>query len=411
MIYKKRLLEEKLQKLSKYFPAIVLTGARQVGKSTLLQHFLPQVQHITFDPVIDVGNARQDPELFLDNLSTPIILDEIQFSPELMPVIKRRIDANKQPGQYWLTGSQNLNVSKNVSESLAGCAALLSLFPMTISERYDDASAWIVPYLKDPTQFLSKPPKRIPSTITSSLSSIIWKGGYPGLIDMDPRLQSDALNSYLRTYIERDVRLLCEVADLQEFSRFVQLLANLTAQEVNFAQLGREIGISPQTGKRWLNILKSTYQWIDIPAYSGNTLKRISGKNKGYFNDTGLACHMMHISSPQNLLGHPKLGALFETCVVNDILCQLALVNGNPAIYHWRSHAGAELDLLIEIDNIYFPIEIKCKTRPTKTDLRGIQAFRETYPMLTLAPSLVICAIDCIQALDKDCYAIPFDLN
>ena len=161
-----------------------------------------------------------------------------------------------------------------------------------------------------------------------------------------------------------------------------QLLANLTAQEIQFAQLGREIGISPQTAQRWLNILKSTYQWIDLPAYAGNTLKRISGKNKGYFIDTGLACHLMHISSSQGLLGHPKLGALFETCVVNDLLRQLAVLNANPALYHWRSHAGAELDFLIEMDNIYYPIEIKCKTRPTKADFRGIRAFGETYPAL-----------------------------
>lgn len=411
MNYKKRLLEDKLQRLSSHFSAVVLTGARQVGKSTLFRHLLPKAQHITFDPVIDVGNARQDPELFLDNIPLPIILDEIQFSPELLSVIKRRIDANKQPGQYWLTGSQNLSVLKNVSESLAGRAAVLSLFPMTLSERYDNASAWIVRYLQDPTQFLKTPIQRITAIASETLSSIIWKGGYPGLIGMDAVLQSDALSSYLRTYIERDVRLLSDIADLQEFSRFVQLLANLTAQEVHFSQLGREIGISPQTAQRWLNILKSSYQWVDVPAYSGNTLKRISGKNKGYFIDTGLACHLMHISSAQGLLGHPKLGALFETCVVNDLLRQLSLINANPAIYHWRSHAGAELDLLIEMDNIYYPIEIKCKTRPTKADLRGIRAFRETYPTLSLAPGLVICATDAIQALGDNCYAIPFDTN
>src|SRR3990167_9482331 len=233
MNYKKRLLEGKLQRVSSHFSAVVLTGARQVGKSTLFRHLLPKSQHFTFDPVIDVGNARQDPELFLDNISLPIILDEIQFSPELLPVIKRRSDGNSQPGQYWLTGSQNLSVLKNVSESLAGRAAVLSLFPMTLSERYDDASAWIVRYLQDPTQFLKAPIQRLTTIASETLSSIIWKGGYPGLIGMDAALQSDALSSYLRTYIERDVRLLSDIADLQEFSRFVQLLANLTAQEIH----------------------------------------------------------------------------------------------------------------------------------------------------------------------------------
>jgi len=408
MNYQKRLLEDKLRRFSTHFPAIVLTGARQVGKSTLLQHLLPHAEHITFDPIIDVGNARQDPELFLDHLHLPVILDEIQYSPELLPVIKRRIDANKQPGQYWLTGSQNLGVLKNVSESLAGRAAVLSLFPMTLTEQYDNASAWLVRYLNDPHAFLAQPCSRL--TSDASLSVHVWRGGYPGLIGLDNDLLSAELNAYLHTYIERDVRLVSEVSDLQEFSRFVQLLANLTAQEIHFTQLGREIGISPQTARRWLNVLKSTYQWIELPAYSGNTLKRVTSKNKGYFIDSGMACHLMHISSPLTLLGHPKLGALFETYIVNDVLRQLAPLSSNPAVYHWRSHGGAEVDLLIEMDNVYYPIEIKCKTRPSRGDVRGIQAFRETYPDAVLAPGLLISAIDKILPLGSDCFAIPYDL-
>lgn len=406
MKYKKRLLEEKLQQLGKAFPAIVLTGARQVGKSTLLKHLLPKAQHIVFDPTIDVSNARQDPELFLNHLQIPAILDEIQYAPELLSTIKRYIDENKTAGQYWITGSQNLNVLKNVSESLAGRAAVLSLYPMTLAERYNDATCWIIYYLKDPKKFLRQSLKRL----KQPLASVIWKGGYPGLIAISEELQSDALRSYMSTYIERDVRLLSEVSDLQEFSRFVQLIANLTAQEIHFTQLGREIGISPKTAERWLNLLKSTYQWQELPAYSGNTIKRISTKGKGYFIDTALACHLMHITTVNALLGHPKLGALFETCVVNDILRQLPLLRGHPAVYHWRSHAGAEVDLLLEIDNVYYPIEIKCKTRPTKNDLRGIQAFRQTYPELTIAPGLIICAIEEVLPLGEDCFAVPFDL-
>lgn len=337
----------------------------------------------------------------------PVILDEIQYSPELLSVIKRRVDENKTPGQYWITASQNLSVLKNVSESLAGRAVLLSLYPMTLAERYDDAGTWFVDFINQPQQFLSQKISRI----GEPLAEVLWKGGYPGLISLADDLQSDALDSYLRTYIERDVRLLSEVNYLQEFSRFVQLLANLTAQEIQFTQLGREIGISPQTAQRWVNLLKSTYQWIEIPAYSGNTIKRLSGKGKGCFIDTGMAAHLMHISSPQALLGHPKLGALFETYVVNDILRQLPLLRGKPAVYHWRSYGGAELDLLIEMDNVYYPIEIKCKTRPSKVDARGIRAFRETYPNLKLAPGLLICATDTIFPLSEDCFAIPFDLK
>ncbi|MCE3237956.1 MAG: GTP-binding protein [Gammaproteobacteria bacterium] len=412
MSYKKRLLEAKLQQLGSYFPAVVLTGARQVGKTTLLKHLLPEVRHITFDPVIDIGNARQDPELFLDQLQLPVILDEIQYAPELLPVIKRRIDERKKPGEYWLTGSQNLSVMKNISESLAGRAAISPLYPMTLAERYDNASSWLVRFIENPRKFLTQPVSRIINNPKESLSTVLWKGGYPGLLELENvSLLQDGLGSYLQTYIERDVRLLSEVSHLQEFSRFVQLIANLTAQEIHFTQLGREINISPQTARRWLNLLISTYQWIELPAYSGNTLKRISGKNKGYFVDTGMVCYLMHISTPNALLGHPKLGALFETYVVNDILRQLPLLPGKPAVYHWRSHGGAELDLLLEMDNIYYPIEIKCKSRPLKADSRGIQAFRQTYPHLNLAPGLLICPTNDRLGLGEDCFAVPYDIR
>lgn len=410
MIYKKRLLEAKVSLLSANFPVVVLTGARQVGKSTLLKHLFPEVKNVTFDPIIDIGNARQDPELFLDHYQPPIILDEIQYSPELLSVIKRRVDLNNAPGQYWVTGSQNLSMLKNVSESLAGRAGLQTLFPMNISERYDSASAWFIRFQKKPREFLSTPCQRITTQSKNSLAAIIWEGGYPGLIRINNELHTDMLESYLRTYIERDIRLLSDVSDLQDFSRFVQLLANLTAQEVNYSQLGRDIGISPQTAQRWLNILKSTYQWIELPAYSGNTLKRISLKGKGYFIDTGMAAHLMHISSPETLLGHPKLGALFETLVVNDILRQLPLLSGKPAIYHWRSYAGAEVDMILELDNLFYLVEVKCKTRPTKADTQGIKAFKATYPNLHYAPAIVICSVDQITPLGEDCFAVPFDM-
>src|SRR5688572_24088908 len=203
MNYKKRLLEPKLKALSQHFPAIVLTGARQVGKSTLLKYLLPEAEHVTFDPIIDIGNARQDPELFLSHMRTPVILDEIQYSPEILPVIKRYADQNKIAGQYWITGSQHLSMLKNVSESLAGRAAVLSLYPMTLAEQYDDASAWIVDYLKDTTQFLNQSSlSRVTTQPTQTLARILWKGGYPGLMQLQDDLQNDALNSYLQTYIE-----------------------------------------------------------------------------------------------------------------------------------------------------------------------------------------------------------------
>lgn len=410
MKYQKRILEARLERLSKHFPAIVLTGARQVGKTTLLQHLLPTAQHITFDPIVDINNARQDPELFLNNITTPIILDEIQYTPELMPSIKRYIDNSKQMGEYWLTGSQNLNVLKTVSESLAGRAAILSLYPMSLAETLGKTTTWIVDYLRDPIAYLQQYRHQQILREPNVLYKQIWRGGYPGLLNLEDDVVQEKIQSYIRTYIERDIRVLSEISDLHIFSRFVQLVAHLTAQEINHSQLGRELGVTPQTAKRWLNVLLSTYQWLEIPAYSGNGLKRLSGKGKGYFMDTGLACNLMHVTAPQVLAGHPQLGALFESFVVVDIVKQLSIMPNPPAIYHWRAHSGAEVDLILEIDNHFLPIEIKCKSNPSPNDIRGIKAFRANYPHLKQLPGLVIAPVNMVMPLGNNCFAVPYDI-
>ncbi len=409
MKYRTRLLESKLKRISQYFPVVILTGARQVGKSTLLTHYLPGVQHITFDPVVDVGNARQDPDLFIHSLRTPVILDEVQFAPEILSAIKRKVDQDKSPSQYFLTGSQNFSVMRHVSESLAGRAAILSLCPLSLSEFFGSMNSWVVDFLKEPQNFFSKTPAHFLKDRSVSLLELMWRGLYPGLLDIPNDLLQNSIDSYFRTYIERDVRILSDIHNLQEFSRFAALTANLTAQEINYSEIGRDIGITPQTSKRWLDILVSSYQWTSIPAYSNNTIKRINQKPKGYITDTGMACYLMHIGSVDSLRGHPKLGALFETFVVQDILKQLAFCEGNPAVYHWHAHSGAEVDLLIEVNNQYFPIEIKYKSHPTSKDARGIQSFREAYPTLNVGPGIIVAPADRIYPVLEDCFVVPFD--
>lgn len=413
LIYRHRLLEKKLTEISQYFPVVLVTGARQVGKSTMLSHHFPNAEHITFDPVIDVFNAKQDPELFINHLKTPVILDEIQFAPEILSVIKRTVDQKKQAGQYFLTGSQNFSVMKHVSESLAGRIAILSLNPFTLSELVSNTNTWLHFFLKNPIEFLKNPKANSLFSNTDyprSLIETIWRGFYPGLIDFPNSVLQDSLASYFKTYVERDVRLLSEINQLQEFSRFTALTANLTAQEINYSELGRDIQITPQTAKRWLDVLIASYQWTSIPAYSSNTIKRISQKPKGYITDTGMACYLMHIGSVDSLKAHPRLGALFETLVVQDILKQIPFVEGKPAIYHWRAHSGAEIDLLIEINNQFFPIEIKYKSNPSAQDARGIQAFKETYPTLNVAPGIILAPVKNIYPITPDCFAVPFDL-
>ena len=412
MRYKPRILADQLLGMIKQFPVVVVSGARQVGKSTLLEHTLPDWDIVVFDPAVDVGNARQDPDLFLDNHPPPVVLDEIQYAPELVAAIKRRVDRARKPGQYVLTGSQQWSVLKSASESLAGRAVFLDLEGFSLAETAEATTTehWLKRYLDDPDGFVAKPPGnttriKLPRTIYEQL----WWGFLPEADALEADWIGEFYRAYLRTYIERDVRLLSDIGDWQQFGRFARLAAALTAQEVNHSQLGREIGVTPQTAQRWLAMLRATFQWFEVPAYHGNTIKRISGKPKGYIADTGLACSLQMISTPRTLGGHPLVGSLFETLVAAEVRKLSATLATPPSLYHWRSHGGGEVDLLLERDGRFHPIEIKLTTKPSKSDTRGIAALRETYPKLNVAPGLVVCPVERTQRLNETDYALPWD--
>lgn len=410
MKYKNRLLTDKLNRLVQYFSVVVVSGARQVGKSTLLEHQFQDWDTVVFDPVIDIGNARTDPELFLKNHPPPLILDEIQYCPEVVPCIKRLVDKEKRPTLYILTGSQQWSVLKSISESLAGRAVFLDLEGFSLSEMSEAVAtfSWLEQYLDAPSEFVCRPHSRLP--VTRTPYETLWRGWLPAVDSLPEDLTEDFFAAYIRTYVERDVRLMLDVADWQQFGRFVQLAAALSAQEINFSQLGREIGITPQTAQRWLSVLKATFQWFEVPAYQGNAIKKISAKPKGYFADTGLACHLSRISSPKNLGGHPQAGALFETAIAAELRKLMSALNRKAQLYHWRSHSGGEVDFLLERDNMLYPLEVKLKSRPTRKDARGFRALREHYPRQTIAPGLVLAPADEFEQLTDVDFTAPWDM-
>ena len=409
-MYHERLLTSRLRNLAAAFPAVVIAGARQVGKSTLLQHvYGNKADIVVFDPVVDVENARQDSELFLANHRTPLVLDAIQYAPELVANLKRRIDEDRTPGQYILSGSQQWQVLTSISESLAGRAGFLDLEGFCLAEAAGSQRSWLATWLANPAQFLDSNPKRLPTSRT--LYEHLWRGGLPDATLLDDSVIPDFHAAYQRTYIERDVRLLADVSDWQLFGRFLRLCAALTAQEINRSHLGRELGVTPQTADRWLNLLRATFQWFEVPAYSGNAVKRVSGKAKGFLADTGLACHAQLLSSPTALGGHPLLGALFETAVVAEIRKHAGAMPTPPQLSHWRTNGGAEVDLLLERDGAFYPIEIKAKSNPSRRDTSGITAFRKTYPQLRIEKGLVVAPIPEILQLSDEDWAIPWDLD
>lgn len=411
-MYLYRAITEKLHSLVRNFPVVVISGARQVGKSTLLLQTLGrEMDMYVFDPVIDIENARQDPDLFLNNHKPPIILDEIQYAPELVASIKRRVDNHRAPNQYILTGSQQWGVLKSMSESLAGRAVFLDLEGFSLAEIAQVAHhpPWLLSMFNDPERFfVSKSIERLPENVT--LYEQLWRGFLPEAQTLPIDVIPDFLAAYQRTYIERDVRLLAVVSDWQLFGRFVRLVAALTAQEINFSQVGRELGLTPQTSRRWLDILTATFQWVEVPAFSGNMIKRVSGKPKGFIADTGLACAAQSISTPKAIGGHPLWGALFETAVAAELRKQCSLLSPKPNIYHWRSFSGAEIDFILEYNGKLYPIEVKAKSNPSRRDTTSISSFRKSYPNMQIAQGMVIAPTHAMYQLSENDFAVPWDI-
>lgn len=402
-----RHLTARIASAAKHFKVILLLGARQTGKSTLLRHLLPDAKMVVFDPIQDLYEARKDPDRFLSLFHSPLILDEVQFAPELLASIKRHVDMNESMGQYYLTGSQNFSVLKLAAESMAGRVAIFHLNPFTHLEMVGmgQSSSWLDAYLEDAHAFVRSSRESIPSL--PRLNEFLFRGTYPRATKIPLKELETFFLSYIQTYVERDVRLIENISNLTQFGDFLRLAATMTAQEINASHLGRELGLSSQTARKWLNLLLYTYQWIEVMPYHGNAIKRLSDKKKGYFKDTGLACHLMRIHSPEALVTSMKMGALFETWVVNMIQ-SLFSTTASANMYQWRAHGGAELDLLLERDGMFFPIEIKCKAHPNRSDVSSIVSFRKTYPNLKVMPGLVIHAGDDTYPLDSETLALSW---
>ncbi len=406
MNYKNRLLERKLEELFKYYPVVAVLGARQVGKSTLVENIFDyRIRTVVFDPVVDVVNAREDPDFFLQNIIPPVFLDEIQFAPELLSFIIRRVDREKKKGLYIFSGSQNLAVLKNISESLAGRVAISHLLPMCRRELTQEAASFFLEkWLAGEQVDLQEVEARKPEPIFQ----YIWRGGYPRIMELPDCLVPGYWESYLQTYIERDVRTIANIGSLQTFGRFIGLLAAHSSQEINHTQIGRELGVDRKTALAWTEIAQATFKWFTIPAFSRNPIKKIAGKAKGYFSDTGFLCYLQRISSSEAIGSHPLKGSLFETYIAMEILKVFHSWPLKPNLYHFRSYSGAEVDLIVELNGRLFPIEIKAKSNPTRKDTRGFASFRACFPHEQIHQGLIICSIEKPQQISNDAVAIPW---
>jgi hypothetical protein len=407
MKYLHRVLERRVIESMQHFPVVVVQGARQAGKSTMVENLgIEGLSTVTFDPVQDIGGAREDPDFFLQNTRFPVFLDEIQYAPELTGGIKRLVDARRENGLFILSGSQNLAVLRSISESMAGRAAVMDLLPMCVAEMEGRSpeSGVLTRLIRDrewrPEDHEASPPR--------PLYERLWRGGMPGLLGIPDHLAATYFDSYQRTYVERDVRTASAISSLQLFGRFMGLLAALTGQEINHSQLGRELGIDRKTSVAWTEVATATFQWCQVPPYSTNAIKRIAGKPKGYFTDTGFACALHRITSPEVLGRHPFTGALFETHVFLEIMKLTAGWPARPAIHHYRAYSGGEVDLVLEMDGVLYPVESKMTTQPSRNHCSGIDSFRRTFPKSDIGTALIVCAVEQPRRVREDVIAVPW---
>lgn len=398
-MYIKRTSEDVIKNLSKQFKVVLVTGARQVGKSTLLKHCDENRNYVSLDDLSERELAINEPKLFLETHKAPLIIDEIQYAPELLSYIKLIVDKSDKKGQYWLTGSQQFHLMKNVSESLAGRVGILDLMGLSLAELSQTPNN--EPFFPD-LEYIEKRRENHKNYSTSDIFKIIYNGSFPALNNQDEFQDRNAFYSaYIRTYIERDIRDLSSISNEMKFLNFIRVVAARTGQVLKYSELANAVDISAPTAKTWLSVLVSSNIVYLLEPYYRNITKRMTKMPKIYFLDTGLCSYLTGWSSPEVIEKGAMNGAFFETFVVSEILKSYRHNGERPLIYWYRDTQQKEIDLLIERDGKLHPIEIKLTSNPNKSMLKHFNILdNQGYGGL-------ICMRESDIPLTEDVSAIP----
>lgn len=403
MSYIKRDIEDKIISLSKEYSCILITGPRQVGKTTVLKELMDSDrEYVTLDDLEERGLAKRDPAMFLQMHSTPIMIDEVQYAPELFSYIKIQIDNGAAPGTYWLTGSQAFKLMELAQESLAGRVAILHMPSLSQHEIY--GSGECKPFTLELAALKARESANAPADL-NQMYERIWKGSMPGLVSGKYTDRDVFYSSYLQTYIDRDVKEQVQLADPLLFRDFVRAAACRAGQMLNIHDIAQDVGVSDDTAKRWLQVLEKSDVIFLLRPYSNNLLKRTVKTPKMYFFDTGLVAYLTRYSSPEILANGAINGAILENFVVSELLKSYHNNAKECLLWYYRDSNSNEIDMVIESDGKLHPLEIKRSVNPGKeligafTHLDKASVPRGNGAILCMRPKL--------SAINSENYIVP----
>ena len=403
MNYISRSLEKVVSEVTKEYPVVLVTGSRQVGKTTMLQKLMEGTNrsYVSLDDLNERNLAKTDPELFLQLHKPPVLIDEVQYAPELFTYIKIHVDQNHNPGDFWLTGSQVFKLMRGVQESLAGRVAVLSLTSLSQAEI---CGGQMEPFRINLDGLLARSKERKQAD-TRDIFDRIFRGSMPAIVSGQNSNQQIFYSSYLTTYIERDVRELSDAIDSLKFLHFITAVAARCGQMLNVADIARDADINQKQAKDWLGILETLGIIFYLHPYSNNLLKRLVKTPKLYFYDTGLVCYLTKWSSAETLESGAMNGAILENYVVAEIRKTYLNSGKEPFMYYYRDKDAKEIDIVLEHDGVLNPIEIKKSSNPGP-ELTKVFALldKSSTPR---SKGAVICMKPELSAIDRENYIVP----
>lgn len=404
-MYINRQLETKFLKMSKFFKAVLVTGARQVGKTTMLKHLSDERTYVSLDDTDVLLLAKQDPKLFFMRYKPPIIIDEVQKAPELFPYIKILCDESEENGLFWLTGSEQFSMMKNVTESLAGRIGIMTLYPLSMAEitgvSFDTPIDFSI-------ESLVEREKQAKSYDLDLVFDIIWKGGMPQVQNADSEERSIYFSSYINTYLMRDVTAVGGITDELRFVKFLTACAAFAAGQLNLNNLAMIAEISQPTAKSWLSLLERLHIVYLLAPYANNKLKRLAKTPKLYFWDTGLCSYLAKWLSKDTLLNGNAAGQYFENFVVTELIKDLDYHSVNYDISYFRDSNSKEIDVFLEYENKIHPLEIKLSSSPDRREVKKY-AVLDTNS-IPRGKGGIICMIPSVLPIDQDNSYIPVNV-